>query len=263
MPNISFRALVVDDEVIVGKTVAHALEHEGFICELAMNGEEALIKLAAAEYDLLVTDLRMPKKHGYSLVHDLLERNAARPLVVVRTGMDNPRLTKDLMARGVDDIMFKPTNYASFAAKLKGRAVRRRLDVAGARRPTASVVPPLPPSTTLDSSSLEDRDLVVPVNERQGEDHFDLFTDFMRVSPAAIDVLMMLFTDETKAMSIAQQIAGDPTLADELIRLSNGCSQKNTARRISTVEEAVTRLGTNRICEVITDQLSFLTHLKA
>lgn len=53
-----------------------------------------------------------------------------RPVVVVLTGVMEPRIAKDLMARGIDDILFKPTPFRSFAAKVRALVDRRRHDAA-------------------------------------------------------------------------------------------------------------------------------------
>jgi serine/threonine protein kinase len=105
-----------------------ALGQEGFACDTAEDGLQAQTRLATHAYDLVVTDLRMPNMHGHSLAAEVLER-PDRPVLVVHTSVDDPRLTKDLMERGVDDIMYKPAHYAAFAAKAKslvGRCRQRR-----------------------------------------------------------------------------------------------------------------------------------------
>ncbi|MDA1053373.1 MAG: response regulator [Planctomycetota bacterium] len=70
----TLRALVVDDDPIASKTVMFALEQEGFRCDLAVDGEDALRQLDDDTYDLVVTDLRMPNKHGHALSLELLEK---------------------------------------------------------------------------------------------------------------------------------------------------------------------------------------------
>ncbi len=126
--NAPLRALVVDDEPVARRTVIFALSHEGFQCDAAVDGLDALEKLSKAQYDVVVTDLLMPQKHGHALTVQLLEnRRDGFPLIVVHTSVDNPRLTKDLIMRGVDDIVYKPTHYEAFAAKTRALVKRRRL----------------------------------------------------------------------------------------------------------------------------------------
>jgi DNA-binding response OmpR family regulator len=111
------RVLVVDDEAAVRELTIRALDQEGFECDPAINGEQALKMLEITQYDAVITDLRMPQVHGHALVVELLKRKE-RPAVLVLTGILEPRLAKDLLARGVDDIFFKPVDHRLMAVKL-------------------------------------------------------------------------------------------------------------------------------------------------
>ncbi len=63
--------LVVDDEAAVTRLVQLRLENEGYDVEVAPNGAAALEKLAAREYDVLITDLCMPRLGGRELVESV------------------------------------------------------------------------------------------------------------------------------------------------------------------------------------------------
>jgi CheY-like chemotaxis protein len=60
-------ALVVDDEPQIARGLAEFLELEGYACDTAFGGAEAKLRLAAVDYDLIVSDLRMPDVDGPSL----------------------------------------------------------------------------------------------------------------------------------------------------------------------------------------------------
>ena len=64
--------LVVDDEPAVTRLVQQRLEAEGYDVEVAPNGADALEKLAARDYDVLITDLCMPRLNGQDLVETVL-----------------------------------------------------------------------------------------------------------------------------------------------------------------------------------------------
>lgn len=121
----TYRALVVDDEVLIRQVTARALMREGFRCDVAADGVEAARLLAANQYDVVVTDLRMPNRHGHALLTDLLQRSE-RPVTIVVTGVLEPRLAKDLYARGVDDIVWKPVKPEFLALKVKTLIERRQ-----------------------------------------------------------------------------------------------------------------------------------------
>jgi len=63
--------LVVDDEPLVAGLMADVLATEGHEVDMARNGREALEKIAARSYDLIVSDLRMPELDGVGLYREL------------------------------------------------------------------------------------------------------------------------------------------------------------------------------------------------
>lgn len=119
------RALVVDDEPQIRRLTTMSLTKEGFVCDVAGDGAQAEKQLSDRKYDVVITDLRMPQHNGHALAVALLE-HAERPLIVVLTGVAEPKLAKDLLARGIDDIVFKPIDFPMFAAKVRSLVNRRR-----------------------------------------------------------------------------------------------------------------------------------------
>ncbi|MCA9118753.1 MAG: response regulator [Planctomycetaceae bacterium] len=128
MSDSPFQVLVIDDEASVRELTIRSLDRAGFECVPAINGEQALKMIEMKEYDAVVTDLRMPNLNGHALVVDLLAREH-RPLIYVVTGVVEPKLAKDLLRRGIDDIFYKPVDHAMLAIKLAARleSQRRRL----------------------------------------------------------------------------------------------------------------------------------------
>ena len=63
--------LVVDDEPLVAAIMADILGLEGYEVETAKNGREALEKIAARSYDLILSDLQMPELDGVGLYREL------------------------------------------------------------------------------------------------------------------------------------------------------------------------------------------------
>ena len=138
METTNYQALIVDDDPIARRTVGFALGREQFRCSYAIDGVDAGRQLAEQRFDVVVTDLRMPNKHGHALAVELMQ-SESRPLIIVHSSIDDPRLAKDLLLRGVDDVVYKPTNYEAFAAKVKSLVIRRQT-----RQQTASVPEPVP-----------------------------------------------------------------------------------------------------------------------
>jgi CheY-like chemotaxis protein len=110
-------ALVVDDYVQVQALAGGAFAHERIHCEFASDGAQAHTTLEGTRYQVVVTDLRMPKVNGHALCRTVLAL-PHRPWLVAITAVGEPRL-RDLEARGVAAVFEKPLDFATFV----GRAV--------------------------------------------------------------------------------------------------------------------------------------------
>ncbi|PQO40721.1 response regulator [Blastopirellula marina] len=117
-PSLSLSALVVDDELPVRVLLSKAMEGCGFQCVEAANGDEARAEFHSKRFDVVITDLLMPKTHGHSLCVHLCEQKT-RPSIVVLTGFCNDKIKRDLQARGVDLVVYKPVNYNKFAEQVR------------------------------------------------------------------------------------------------------------------------------------------------
>jgi len=109
------RVLLVDDSVSVRRFVGQMLEKAGFHVTTAGDGADALARLTEAAYDVVVTDLEMPRVNGYELVDDLRRRPATRhmPVIVLttRAGDKHVALAKSL---GVEHYVTKPVEEHAF-----------------------------------------------------------------------------------------------------------------------------------------------------
>lgn len=124
------RALIVDDSQEFRALLSRALQRERVNCDVAPDGMVAEQMLGQNHYDILVTDLRMPRKHGHQLITDVMA-SKNHPMIVVMTGVVEPRLIADLIARGVVDVMQKPLAFDVMAAKIKALFERQAIQPAG------------------------------------------------------------------------------------------------------------------------------------
>jgi len=117
------RVLLVDDSLSVRKFVGHMLEKAGFQVTPAIDGADALARLAEAEFDIMVTDLEMPRMNGYELLEDVRRRPATRELPVVilttRAGDKHQSLARRL---GVNHYMTKPVAEEAFVRLIESLA---------------------------------------------------------------------------------------------------------------------------------------------
>jgi CheY-like chemotaxis protein len=101
------KVLVVDDDPVVGKSIDRVLSEKGYAVITALNAEEALWKLAEANYDLVYTDIRMPGMDGIELAEHVKERRPWVPVVIV-TGYGTDANEARARKAGVSSFLHKP-----------------------------------------------------------------------------------------------------------------------------------------------------------
>jgi chemosensory pili system protein ChpA (sensor histidine kinase/response regulator) len=113
------RVLFVDDSVSVRKVAERALKVLGVEVTLATDGVDALDKLRGGQFDLVFTDLEMPRMHGYELIRELRFLPAYRALpVVVVTSRSGKKHRDEAHALGASEYITKPFTSRSLAAAL-------------------------------------------------------------------------------------------------------------------------------------------------
>jgi response regulator RpfG family c-di-GMP phosphodiesterase len=117
----SGRILVVDDEPTIREMLAEFLEMEGYRVDTAEDGLAALERLARVHYDLVLTDLKMPRMGGIALLERMGEA-APSTLAVMMTGFGTVETAIDAMKRGAHDYILKPFKLDEVHAVV-GRAV--------------------------------------------------------------------------------------------------------------------------------------------
>ena len=121
------RVLLADDEPGIRKVVRDAFEREGHEVVAAIDGQEALERFEEGEFDLVVTDLAMPRLGGLELVQEIRRRKSATPILVL-TVKNEEREKVRLLDAGADDFVTKPFGVAELLAR--ARALLRRREPA-------------------------------------------------------------------------------------------------------------------------------------
>jgi two-component system OmpR family response regulator len=148
------RLLLVEDDVKLAGALRRGLEHEGYSVDGALTGEDALARAGERHYDIVVLDLMLPDRDGYSVCAELRERDAAVPvLMLTALGAVQDRIRG--LDTGADDYLVKPFDFGELLARL--RALMRR---GPSERPVAIEVgnlraDPLTRTVTLGDKSVE------------------------------------------------------------------------------------------------------------
>ena len=113
--------LVVDDDFEIRALYASKLEEAGAFALTAAGGLDARQLLRSTRPDCCILDLGLVDGSGLDLLEDLPEGI----IVVVVTGQTGNPMLRDLLRRGVDDVLFKPFSFDELAARLFGRLESR------------------------------------------------------------------------------------------------------------------------------------------
>jgi response regulator RpfG family c-di-GMP phosphodiesterase len=121
-PTESARILVVDDERVIREILAEFLALEGYFVRGVEDGEKALGELRLRPYDLVISDLKMPKVSGIQLLEQVT-RDGIDVLTVIMTGFGTVETAIEAMKKGAYDYILKP-----FKVEDVVRIVQRGLD---------------------------------------------------------------------------------------------------------------------------------------
>ncbi len=103
---VGARVLVVDDDAGIREVLSQALRSHGWQSEGATDGRDALAQLGRQRFDVVVTDIQMPRMDGLALLRAI--RSMAQPLpVVVQTTLLDPVLENLLMQAGAFRVLMK------------------------------------------------------------------------------------------------------------------------------------------------------------
>ena len=117
------RALLVEDDEMIGKSLTQALARAGWSVDWVRDGEPARAALADGGYACVLLDLGLPRLDGLSLLRQLRARGELTPVLVLtaRDGVEDRIAGLDL---GADDYLVKPFEFGELQARM--RALLRR-----------------------------------------------------------------------------------------------------------------------------------------
>lgn len=118
--------LIADDEDTFLRSTSRLLEKEGYHCDCARDAKEAAEALTARDYDVLVTDIKMPGNMELEFLRDCNDRYAAMPIVIV-TGYPSVQTAIESLRHSVVDYMIKPLDFEEFLKSVELAAEKGRL----------------------------------------------------------------------------------------------------------------------------------------
>jgi two-component system response regulator HydG len=122
-PGEGLKVLVIDDEKFHAEAVAEALERVGYECAVAVSGQAGARKMEQDDFDVVVTDLKMPDMDGLAIL-----RKARADLpdaeVVMITGHGDVKTAVEAIKEGAANYLTKPVDMAELRA-IVGKASER------------------------------------------------------------------------------------------------------------------------------------------
>lgn len=122
----SLRCLVVDDEPHLRRVLVRLMQSDGFSCEEAGNGAEALASLARRPVHLVLTDLHMPELDGIGLLREVRQRYPDTAVMLI-TAVADVSTAVNCLAVGAMDYLTKPFHLEEVRARVRQALEKRRL----------------------------------------------------------------------------------------------------------------------------------------
>jgi two-component system OmpR family response regulator len=117
------RALVVEDDPVVGPDVAQALREAGFAVDIATSGTDAHYRGDVEDYDIVVLDLGLPQLDGLSVLKRWRAAERVFPVLILSARGEWTEKVEGIEA-GADDYLGKPFEMGELVARVRG-LVRR------------------------------------------------------------------------------------------------------------------------------------------
>ncbi len=119
------RILIVEDEPTIAVALQDDLELEGYEVDVAVDGEAGAVLALAREHDLILLDLMLPKKDGFTVCREVRAAGIDTPIIVLTAkGQEVDKVLG--LELGADDYVTKPFSPRELVARIK--AVLRRTD---------------------------------------------------------------------------------------------------------------------------------------
>ncbi|MGI8782514.1 MAG: HD-GYP domain-containing protein [Acidobacteriota bacterium] len=199
--------LVVDDEPAIRESLAEFLTGEGYECEVAATGFEALIKLNSRPMALVIADIRMPDLDGLKLLDNLAQNNPEIAVMMI-TGVADLQTAVETMKKGAVDYITKPFTLDRVLESVHG-AMRQSRQRSENKRIAQNLGTVLSKKSVALSSALRDLDehrdmtlelLVKALDAREHETH----NHSVRVQAYTLRLAQQFDFDEARIVDLAR-----------------------------------------------------------
>lgn len=117
------RILIVEDDKKVAAFLQKGLREEQYAVDVCRNGEDAVYEAQVNPYDVIILDIMLPGKDGFTICRELRENNVLTPILML-TAKDSLEDKILGLSEGADDYLTKPFSFEELLARI--RALLRR-----------------------------------------------------------------------------------------------------------------------------------------
>lgn len=119
------KILVCEDNEVIIKVIDYKLRHEGYIVEIAKDGNAAFEKLKNSSYDLILTDLLMPFSGGLELINRIRNEIKSDVPIIVLSALVQEETIIEALKLGADDYITKPFSPNELSLRVKRLLIRK------------------------------------------------------------------------------------------------------------------------------------------
>jgi two-component system OmpR family response regulator len=118
------KILYVEDDPGAREYIQKGLHENGFVADVALDGDEGFERARSGVYDLLILDVMLPGRDGYAILNDLRELGVDTPVLFLSARGEASDRIRGLNL-GADDYLPKPFAFAELLARVRAVARRR------------------------------------------------------------------------------------------------------------------------------------------
>jgi two-component system copper resistance phosphate regulon response regulator CusR len=112
------KLLIIEDELKTAAYLGKGLSEQGYVVDVSNDGEEGLQLAKQSAYDLLVLDLLLPKRDGWSVLSELRRAGSQAPVIVLSAlGTLSDKVRG--LGLGADDYLVKPFAFSELLARIQ------------------------------------------------------------------------------------------------------------------------------------------------
>lgn len=112
------RILIIEDEQKIASFVRQGFSQEGFAVDVASDGIDGLHLATTSEYDLIVLDVMLPGRDGWSVLEDIRRHRPDQPVIML-TALDAVSHRVRGLTAGADDYLVKPFAFSELLARVR------------------------------------------------------------------------------------------------------------------------------------------------